>query len=146
MNWLRRLQLLVIAFLSAPDPYRELEEAGFQRVFVMGEDGQHRVVPDLVGWWVPEEARCWRFKARVYDPETWPRGLKDALFLTVSAPGELLQQIVVTTTDECWLGGNTLVLHPCTKDQILAHLVDDPDTWEVVAQRLGLGTIRWRVG
>ncbi len=145
MNWLQRLRLLVYRWLDTSDeddPFKPLEERGFQKVYFMGKDGQHRVALDLVGWWVAEEGRCWRFRASVYDHDSWP-DLRDALFGTISRPGKLVIQYTVFD-GECWWADDTLVLHPCTAEQLLDRLTAYPADWRIVAQRLGLGTIsRW---
>jgi hypothetical protein len=144
VTWFARLKALVTGWLHTPegdDPFAELEAAGFQRVYLMGKDGQHYVASDLVGLWVEDHGRCLRFKASVYDPEAWPV-LKNPLFGSTIRPGELIRQYVADP-HQCWWSEDTLVLHPCSPAQLLERLVEAPGEWEVAARHLGVGTLQW---
>lgn len=144
MSWFTRFKHIATRILSVPGDasYAELEAAGFQRVYYMGEDGRSHVAHDLVGWWFEDEGRCWRFKATVYDPDSWPH-ISGALFIPIQRPGRLLVQAVISEHG-CWWANESLVLHPCTVNQLFERLTDHPYEWNLAAKYLGLGTIkRW---
>jgi len=148
MNWFTRLKRLVYRWLDLEydAAFDELKSAGFRKCRLMGEDGRHRVSLDLVGWWVEEEKRCWRFGARVYDPDTWPTGLEDAFFLSITRPERLIGQVVIVDNGDCWWADDTLILQRRTPGYILTKLVEYPEPWRIVAERLGLAVVeheRW---
>lgn len=143
MTWFSRLRKLVTRWLDSDDPYGDLQAAGFQRVYYMGQDGQHHVCIDQVGWYVAEEGRCWRFQGSVYDPESWP-DLDGAFLFGVGRWGQLPLQFAINPHHACWISDESLVLRPCTVDELLRRLVPHPREWEIAAKTLGLGTItRW---
>lgn len=143
MTWFDRLKNFIQRWLDRPpqEEFADLEAAGFQRVYYMGQDGQHRTCLDQVGWWVAEEGRCWRFKAPVYDSEAWPC-LAGALLGSVYRIDQLPLQYALLEDGSCWLSDQSLVLHPCEVGPLLTQLAPYQDDWELAARHFGLGTIR----
>ena len=149
MRWLRSLSDALTRWLErqaeddSDDPFGHMLGGGFQRVYLMGTEGQPFASPDLVGWFVEEENRCWRFEARPDDPTSWPQ-LAHALIGSIHRPDELIVQFVIDDDNQCWWAEETLVLRRCSNDYLLARLTPYPAYWTEAARRLGLGTIsRW---
>jgi len=128
------------------DSYEYMLTQGFQKVYLTGTDGKPYVADDMVGWFVDEEGRCWRFRAPIDDPDSWPF-IDGSMFATIDRPDELVIQYVIDGEDACWWAEETLVLERCSTEELLERLTPYPTDWTLAARRLGLGTIgAWATG